>query len=46
MTWPDGRQYTGEFHDGKMDGRGKMTHPDGKIQDGQWKQDQFVGAAP
>ena len=45
MTWPDGRQYTGHFVAGKMDGAGKMTYPDGKISDGQWKQDEFQGPA-
>jgi hypothetical protein len=45
MTWPDGRQYAGHFVNGKMDGVGKLTHPDGNVEDGTWKQDAFVGAA-
>ena len=45
MTWPEGRTYVGHFRGGKMDGTGKMTYPGGKIEDGTWKQDEFVGAA-
>jgi hypothetical protein len=45
MTWPDGRQYTGHFRNGKMDGAGKMTYADGKVEDGTWVQDAFQGAA-
>lgn len=45
MTWPDGRQYAGRFVNGKMDGAGKMTYADGKIEDGTWSQDAFVGPA-
>ena len=45
MTWPDGRQYAGHFVNGKMDGVGKMTYLNGKVEDGSWKQDAFVGAA-
>jgi len=45
MRWPDGRQYVGQFHDGKMDGPGRMIYPGGKIEDGVWKQDTFTGAA-
>jgi hypothetical protein len=29
-----------------MDGSGQMTHPDGKVEDGLWKQGKFVGASP
>jgi len=43
MKWGDGRQYVGEFRDGKMHGLGKMTYPDGKIEEGVWKQDEFTG---
>jgi hypothetical protein len=45
MTWPDGRQYTGRFVNGKMDGAGKMTYPGGKVEDGTWTLDAFQGAA-
>jgi len=45
MSWPDGRRYVGQFHDGKMDGPGRMIYPGGKIEDGVWKQDTFTGAA-
>ena len=45
MSWPDGRQYAGHFVNGKMDGVGKMTYPNGKTEDGLWKQDAFVGPA-
>ena len=45
MTWPDGRKFVGEFHNGTMDGFGKMTYPDGRVEDGSWKQGKFMGAA-
>jgi hypothetical protein len=37
--------YVGQFRDGKMDGQGKMSYPDGKVEEGQWKDDKFAGAA-
>ena len=42
----DGRKYMGQFRDGKMDGAGRMTHLDGQIQDGLWKEGEFTGAKP
>lgn len=45
MTWLDGRMYMGRFRNGKMDGQGKMTYPDGHVEEGQWKDDYFAGAA-
>jgi hypothetical protein len=36
----------GEFRDGKMDGTGQMIYPDGKIQDGLWRNGKFTGSAP
>ena len=30
-NWPDGRTYTGEFRNGKMNGKGKYTWADGRI---------------
>lgn len=46
MKWTDGRTYVGEFEDGLMEGRGKMTYPNGKVQEGLWKLGQFAGPAP
>jgi hypothetical protein len=45
MTWPDGRKYVGEFREGRMDGRGVLSYPDGKVEDGLWKEGKFIGAA-
>jgi hypothetical protein len=45
MTWPDGRQFVGQFYNGQPDGTGKMTYLDGKVENGLWKQGNFVGAA-
>ena len=36
-TWENGRQYVGEFQEGKRHGQGIMTHPDGAKYTGQWK---------
>jgi hypothetical protein len=43
-TWPDGRKYVGQFRDGKLDGAGKMTYPGGKVQEGVWHSDEFLGS--
>jgi hypothetical protein len=45
MAWPDGRQFVGQFYSGQPDGTGKMTYLDGKVENGLWKQGNFVGAA-
>ena len=44
MTWPDGRKYVGQFQNGRMDGRGVMNYPGGKVEDGLWKQGEFLEA--
>ena len=44
MTWPDGRKYVGQFRDGKMNGVGKMTYPNAKVEDGSWQEDRFLGS--
>jgi hypothetical protein len=46
MVWPDGRKYMGQFHNGKMDGAGRMTYPGGKVQDGLWMDGNFTGSVP
>ena len=46
MSWADGRKYIGDFRDGKMHGIGKMTYSDGKIEEGAWQNNMFVGGQP
>lgn len=38
MTWPDGRQYDGEWKNGKMEGAGKMAYKSGKVEEGTWSE--------
>ena len=38
QTWPDGREYVGEWRNGKMHGGGTLTWPDGKKYVGEWKE--------
>jgi len=33
----------GEYTDGKRTGKGKMTYPDGKVEEGNWKDGKFLG---
>jgi hypothetical protein len=50
IMWKDGRVYKGDW---KLvrgsadwpDGVGKMTYPDGRVEEGLWKDGRFVGAA-
>jgi len=49
ITWKDGRQYVGDWKivEGASDlpdGHGKMTYPDGRVEDGLWKDGKFIGA--
>jgi len=44
MKWPDGRNYSGDFRDGKMHGFGKMVYADGRTEEGAWRDDKFVGS--
>jgi hypothetical protein len=45
MRWPDGRKYAGRFRDGIMEGMGTMTYPNGKVENGFWMHDRFLGGA-
>jgi hypothetical protein len=45
MTYPDGSEHIGQFRYGTRDGNDKMTYPGGKIEDGVWKDDKFLGAS-
>lgn len=36
-TWPDGRNYAGQYLNDKKHGRGKYTWANGKTYDGDWK---------
>ncbi|EDN67086.1 hypothetical protein BGP_1825 [Beggiatoa sp. PS] len=42
MTYPDGRHYTGPFLDGKPDGFGLMTYPDGQAKKVEWRDGQLI----
>lgn len=37
MSWPDGKQYMGQFVYGVKEGQGIHIWEDGKKYDGQWK---------
>lgn len=46
VIWPDGKTYTGEFADGKMQGKGLKTWPEelgGGQFDGAFVEDMMVG---
>ena len=43
MYWPDGKKYTGDFINGKMDGKGILTFPNKDRYDGQFKNDLMHG---
>jgi hypothetical protein len=38
----DGSKYVGEVKNGKLHGKGTMTYPDGRIEKGDWKNDEFI----
>jgi hypothetical protein len=49
ITWNDGREYKGDWKVMNAfaelpDGQGKMTYPDGKVEEGIWKDGKFIGA--
>lgn len=53
ITWKDGRQYEGDWKvygatgvpdGGRPDSKGKMTYPDGHVDEGFWKDGKFLGA--
>ena len=37
FTWSDGKQYEGEYINGKKVGQGIYTWPDGRQHDGNWQ---------
>ena len=37
FTWPDGRNYEGDYVEDKKEGQGAFTWPDGRKFDGGWK---------
>ena len=39
----NGFVYEGELKDGMPDGTGKMTYPDGRAEEGEFKDGKFVG---
>ena len=41
ITWKDGRRYEGDW---LPNGHGKMTYPDGHVEEGLWKDGRFLGA--
>ena len=40
----DGTKYVGEFKDDKSHGQGTLTHPDGRVVSGLWKDGKFLGS--
>ena len=36
FTWPDGREYNGEFANDKKEGHGVFAWIDGRVYDGEW----------
>merc|ERR1719362_1584152 len=40
----DGRRYEGGYKDDKMHGRGCMVYPDGRKEDGIWRNDTFMSS--
>jgi hypothetical protein len=38
-----GDVYEGDFVDQSKHGRGKMIYADGRVQEGNWKKNEFVG---
>ena len=37
FTWPDGREYVGQYKDDKKEGKGKFTFANGIEYNGDWK---------
>lgn len=44
FTYSDGSTYTGNFKNQKKDGRGKLVTAKGKVFDGYWDADMYIGA--
>jgi hypothetical protein len=36
-------QLLGQFKDGKRNGKGQLRYANGKVQDGMWSNDKFIG---
>ena len=43
MRWNDGSSYKGEWHKGMQDGWGILQLPNGKVREGMWKKNKYVG---
>ena len=43
QTWDTNAQYDGDWHEGKMQGRGKFIHSNGEIYDGEFVADKANG---
>ena len=35
--WANGKEYTGQFKANRINGNGKIVHPDGSTYEGQWQ---------
>ncbi len=46
ITSPVGDSYAGEFHNGEIDGAGKMLYVNGKVQVGYWRHNKYIGETP
>jgi len=42
MVWPDNTVYEGEWLNGRANGKGKLTRPDGHSVEGVWKHNLLV----
>jgi hypothetical protein len=45
MKWGDGREYWGQFKDGKEDGEGTYRYPNGNLYIGKFKDGKMSGFA-
>ena len=43
LTWANGEKYVGEWKDGKQDGIGKKTYSDGRVEEGKFMIDVYIG---
>jgi hypothetical protein len=44
ITWADGRQFVAQVKAHKIDSSGRMTYPDGRVEEGQWKDGKLIKA--
>ena len=42
-TLADGHIYKGQYLNGKRHGQGKKTYKSGKVEEGEWKEGEFIG---